>query len=152
MNYLPIAINIGSQQILVVGGGKVAFQKIGGLLRYTRNIKVVAPLVRDEIKAIAGLEIIQKHYDKSDLGTHWVVYAATDSRAINEQIWADGQANHCLVNVVDNPALSNFSSPAIFKNDEVSIAVSTNGSNVKNAIHIRNIIKKIAENGGLEEK
>jgi precorrin-2 dehydrogenase / sirohydrochlorin ferrochelatase len=152
MNFLPIAINIESQRILVVGGGKVALQKIRGLARYSAKIKVVAPFICDEIKALEGIEMVVKFYDEADLDGHLLVFAATDNPTVNAQIWHDGQARRCLVNMVDNPARGDFSSPAIYKKDEVSVAVTTNGSNVKQAIRIRNIIKKMGDEGGLDEE
>ena len=50
-----------------------------------------------------------------------------------------------MVNVVDNRELSDFISPALFKQDEMTVAISSNGQNVKKAVEWRNSIKAILQ-------
>jgi precorrin-2 dehydrogenase/sirohydrochlorin ferrochelatase len=50
------------------------------------------------------------------------------------------------VNVVDDPELCDFISPAIFKQDYMTVAVNSYGVNVKKTIAWRDKIKKLLEN------
>lgn len=147
MYFLPICIDIEHAKILIIGGGKVGLHKVEGLEPFTRNLKVIATQVCDEIRQRQWVEIVEKSYEPSDLDGHLLVYAATNDSMLNSQIRCDARKYRCIVNVVDKPANCDFISPAIFKHDKMSVAVSSNGENVYASIQWRNEIKKLVENG-----
>lgn len=151
MNFLPVSIDIERESILIIGGGKVAIHKIESLEKFTQNIKVVALEVVDEIRERGFIEIVEKAYESSDLEGHLLVYAATDNHELNSQIRSDALNYRCLVNVVDKPVNCDFISPAIYKKDHMTVAVSSNGENVYAAINWRNKIRELGDNGELPE-
>ncbi len=138
--YLPVALNISHKKILLVGGGKVALEKITSLKRYTKHIFIVSEKADKEVRE-AGYPIQYKSYEASDLEGFFLVYACTNEQQKNEEIRSDCHARHILVNVVDNPSRCDFVSPAIYKYDQMSVAVSSNGQNVKRSIQWRNAIR-----------
>lgn len=150
MHFLPISIDIKNEQILIIGGGKVGLHKVEGLERFTQNIKIISREVSDEIKERKWLTIVEKEYEPSDLEGHLIVYAATNNQTLNTQIRNDARAYRCLVNVVDKPANCDFISPAIFKHNDMSVAVSSNGTNVYGSIQWRNAIQHLVETGVIE--
>jgi precorrin-2 dehydrogenase / sirohydrochlorin ferrochelatase len=147
MHFLPICIDIENEKILIIGGGKVGLNKLEGLERFTHNIKVIAPEISQEIRSRSWVEIEEKHYEPSDLKGHLLVYAATNNHELNSQIHKDGREYRCLVNLVDNPSKCDFVSPAIYKQNNMSVAVSSNGEDVHAAIQWRNEIQNLIENG-----
>ena len=150
MNFLPISVNIEDETILIIGGGKVAIHKIESLERFTHNIKVIAPEVVPEIRQRSFIEIVDKLYEPTDLSGHLLVYAATDDQALNSRIRQDGRRFRCLVNVVDKPSNCDFVSPAIYKKDHMTVAVSSNGENVYGSIQWRNAIRDLVEAGEID--
>ena len=76
-----------------------------------------------------------------------MVYAATNNHELNKQIRHDGRKSRILVNVVDKPYECDFVSPAVFKQDNITVAVGSNGENVFAAIHWRNQIRDLAGKG-----
>lgn len=149
MNFFPISINIEQKKILMIGGGKVAYHKITLIQRFTNNITVVAKKIDDNVKK-TGVKYFEKEYEKSDLEGHLLVYAATNSRELNKQIRADGQALGILVNAVDDPEICDFVSPAIYRNGNMTVAVGSNGEDVYKAIAWRDKIKDVMEEGFLK--
>lgn len=141
MIFLPISINVTDKNILVVGGGRVACHKIELLEKFTGNLTVVALNVCDAIKA-KGYTFKEKLYEKSDLQSAFLVYACTNNNEVNQQIKIDAESFGILINVVDNPGLCDFISPAIFKRGNITIAVGSNGQEVRRAIAIRDKIKE----------
>ncbi|NJO90297.1 MAG: hypothetical protein HC831_16135 [Chloroflexia bacterium] len=95
-----------------------------------------------------GINYIEKEYEKSDIHDSFLVYACTNIRELNERIKTDCQEAGKLVNVVDNPALCDFVSPAIFRKSNMSIAVSSNGQDVYKSIRVRNSIRQIFQHDG----
>jgi len=144
MNFLPISINVTDKKILLIGGGRIAFHKIGFIQPFTRNISIVALDIIDEIKAL-GFEYKEKPYDKSDLKGAFLVYACTNIIELNRQVKADAESLGILANVVDNPTLCDFVSPAIYKRDHIAVAVSSNARDVHKAIAVRNKIREILD-------
>ncbi len=141
MLFLPICVNIESQMILVIGGGTAAFHKISSVLKYTTLITAIAPRFSEPMLQ-APVQRIQRPFHISDLDDAFLVYAATDDRELNAAIVAEAQNRNILVNVCDDPSLSTFVSPAIFRQGHMSVAVSSNGSDVKKSVEWRNRIQE----------
>lgn len=139
--FMPISIDVGTQKIVLIGGGKIALQKVEVLSVYARNLIVVAREVCDAIKQ-KGVPYVEKAYDPADIEDAFVVYACTDIRSLNKQIWDDCKQRRILINVVDDPALCDFVTPAIHRRGFVSIAVTSNAQSVMESIKVRNEIKE----------
>ncbi len=144
-NFLPVAIDISESKILVVGGGSSALKKIKILLRSQAIIEVISDSFIDEIREL-DVKCIQKAYESSDLCGYLMLFACTDDEILDKQIATDGREAGVLVNVHDKPALCQFVSPAIYRYGNISVAVSSNGEDVYEAIRLRNIIQEYLEN------
>jgi len=144
-DYLPIAIDISNRKILIIGGGQSALKKIRILQRSGANIEVVAENIIDEVYA-SGVICRQKRYEKGDLNGYLMLYSCSNNETLDKQIAEDGSEAGVLVNVHDNPALCQFVSPAIYRDGNISVAVSSNAENVYEAIRVRNLIQKYLEN------
>lgn len=142
---MPLAIDVKGKKILLIGGGRIAWHKIQSLQQYADNIQVVAPDVSEQIKA-AGIPYQEKPYEPSDLKGSVLVYACTNISSLNEQVLNDAHELGILVNVVDNPSRCDFVSPAIYRKDYLSVAVTSNAQDVYESIALRNRIKEFLEN------
>jgi len=142
--FLPINIRIDDKKILFIGGGNIAMHKLLTVEKYTSNITILSPAIHDDLKG-KGFTEIYKEYEKSDLNGFFLVYACTNNIEVNRRIKADAEICKILVNVVDNRELSDFISPAVFKQDEMTVAISSNGQNVKKSVEWRDKIKAILQ-------
>ena len=143
-NYLPIAINIAGEKILVIGGGPSAWKKIKILQRFDADIEVIALEVCDEIKQ-SGIPYRIKSYEKSDLQGYLMFYSCTNDNEINKQIAKDGYEAGILVNIHDISDLCQFVSPAIYQSGNIRIAVTSNAMDYNASIRIRNEIREFLE-------
>ena len=144
MSFLPIYLNLEKSQILIVGGGRVALQKLQGLIQFTSAITVCAPRVLKSIKVLP-VSVLEQAYSSDLLENASLVYACTNDPDINQQIRIDARLRHILVNVADNPVSGDFISPALCRHKELTVAVSSNGLDVNKAIYWRNRIKTLLE-------
>ena len=131
MNYLPIFFDITGKTCLVVGGGDVALRKCTLLIRCNAHIKLVAPIISDELKTFLkkhSCEFIEREYQSFDLQACALVVAATDGADVNKQIHIDATKQHIPVNVVDQPELCSFIFPSIIDRHPVTIAISSGGN------------------------
>jgi len=150
-NYLPISIDISDQKILIIGGGQSALKKIRILQRFGANLEVVAENIIDEILEI-GITCFQKRYEKSDLKGYLMLYSCTNNDELDRQIVIDGREAGVLVNIHDKPSLCQFVSPAIYKDGNITVAVSSNAQDVYESIRLRNLIQEFLEKEKEKEK
>jgi precorrin-2 dehydrogenase/sirohydrochlorin ferrochelatase len=144
-NFLPISIDISSSKILIIGGGQSALKKIRILQRSGANVEVVAENIIDEVYE-TGVTCFRKCYERSDLNSYLMLYSCTNNETLDRQIAEDGKAAGVLVNIHDNPVLCQFVSPAIYRDGNISVAVSSNAEDVFEAIRLRNLIREYLEN------
>lgn len=131
MNTLyPIFLKLERKPVLVIGGGKVAEQKVKGLLAANANITVLAPRTTEWIHQLASenkIALLTKKYSDNDVKGFFLVFAATNNPEVHEKIFYDAAKWNIPVNVVDVPDLCNFYLASLFQNGDLKIAVSTNG-------------------------
>jgi siroheme synthase-like protein len=140
--YYMACLDLSGRPVLVVGGGRVAHEKIEGLLECGARVTVVALEVRP---GVAGLpvEIHEREYRTEDLDGRFLVVAATSVTAVNRRVYADAEARALLCNVVDVPELCSFILPAVHREDPLAIAVSTGGASPALAKRIRSDIATV---------
>jgi siroheme synthase-like protein len=95
------------------------------------------------------MDYTRGEYRSSHLKGAFLVYAATSDRKVNAEIARDASRRKLLVNVADSATESTFILPAVLRNREISIAVSTNGLSPAKSVRIRDKIKKWIEKGKL---
>jgi len=142
--YLPITLDITGRKILVIGGGPDAAKKLKILLRFTRNVEVLADSVDDEIRE-TGVVYHERQYHPDILDDYILVYVCLNDPVMEARIRRDGDERRVLVNVHDKPDMCRFVSPAIYRKDNISVSVGSDGKNVYEAIAIRDLIREFLE-------
>lgn len=142
--FMPISLDLQNKEILIIGGGKQGAHKIELLLRFTSNIRIISKEFCRKAKELIrenNLKYKEVKYSKRFLKGSHILYACTDDRNLNKKILKDGHSKHMLVNVADDPDICDFVSPAIYIEDNMRVAVSSNGKDVRKSIRWRNLIK-----------
>lgn len=128
----PIFLKTKELQIVVVGGGYVALEKLTFLFKSSPSSKVtlISPMIRKETRSfIKGKPVvyIEDEYKMSYLtGAHMAI-ATTDKPEVNKQVFHDCRSQSILINVADNPPLCDFYMGSIVTKGNLKIAISTNG-------------------------
>lgn len=127
--YFPLLVK-DNFSILVVGGGEVAARKIETLLQIHCGITIIAPQIANLIDRnvqIGSIRWIQREYAPGDCKGFQLVIAATPTREVNRKVSDEAREMGILVNVVDDPVLSTFIFPAVWRHKSLLVAVSTEG-------------------------
>ncbi|ADL12085.1 precorrin-2 dehydrogenase/sirohydrochlorin ferrochelatase family protein [Acetohalobium arabaticum] len=128
--YYPLALDLATKEVLVVGGGAVAERKVQSLLDAEAEVTIISPGLTSKLKRQAEEGLISyedRVYQSSDIDGKFLVIGATDDSEVNEQIAKDALACNLLVNVVDQPELSNFNVPAVIREGSLCLSISTDG-------------------------
>ncbi len=145
MRYYPIYLDISNKRCTVIGGGEVAARKAQRLLECGARVTVVAAKLAPEMEALKAarrIEHVESDYREEALEKAFLVIGATNSAAVNEQVYRDARAKGVLVNVVDDPQLCDFILPSLVERGDLSIAVSTGGKSPALARKMREEIEK----------
>ncbi len=147
-NLYPIFLKTANLQILIVGGGNVAEEKLTFLTKSSPDAKVtmVSPMFRRATKELAdkfNVALITGAYQENYLiGKHMVV-ATTDNPEVNVQVYNDCRKMDKLVNVADNPPYCDFYMGGIVTKGNVKIAISTNGKSPTTAKRLRQFFEEV---------
>ena len=147
-NLYPIFLKTQQLQILIVGGGFVALEKMSFLLKSSpdANVTLVAPFFRDETKEFAQkfhIQMIDDSYNKEYLKNKQIVIATTDNIDVNIQVYQDCKSKNILVNVADNPPFCDFYMGGIVTKGNVKISISTNGKSPTTAKRLRQFFEDV---------
>lgn len=147
-NLYPIFLKCSQLEILLIGGGYVAEEKLHFLTKSSPDARVtlVAPLIREGTEALAracGARLICGGYHAGYLHDKHLVIAATDDPAVNEIIYRDCRQRNILVNVADNPPLCDFYMGGIVTKGHVKVAISTNGQSPTTAKRLREFFEDV---------
>ena len=139
-NFFPMMIRLEGRTCLVVGAGKIAFDKIAGLLTYGARVTAVSPRAIPQIQDLARngkIEWQRRVFTPEDVQNAFLVVSATNSVAVNKAVFRACRAHGVLCNAVDDPARCDFFYPAIVRRGPLQIAISTNGRSPALASRLR---------------
>ena len=153
MTFYPVFLNLRGRRAVVIGGGAVAEQKVRGLLAAGAHVTVVSPETTVGLSTLAaenGIELRRRPYRAGDLAGAWLAIAATDDRTVNASVWAEAERAGVPLNAVDDVEHCSFIAPAIHREGDITVAVSTSGKSPALAARLRRRIANMI--GGAEAR
>jgi len=150
MDYFPIFIDSNKINAMVVGGGDVAARKIELLLKATTQITIMAEQVSANVLRLIEhhhLNWLTHNYRTGLLENKNLVIAATNNSHVNQAIYQEAEQLNILVNVVDQPDLCSYITPAIIDRNPMIIAISSSGSSPVLVRMLREQIDKMLPDG-----
>lgn len=147
-NLYPIFLKAKQLEVLIVGGGFVAEEKLTFLLKSSPDAKVtmVSPMFREgtlQLAKTGHVKLIDATYNRTYLEGKHIVIATTDFPEVNIEVYKDCRAQNKLVNVADNPPYCDFYMGGIVTKGNVKIAISTNGQSPTTAKRLRQFFEDV---------
>ncbi len=143
--YYPIFIKIKGKRCIVLGGGEVALRKVKMLLECEADVTTISPEFHREISRLSKekeIHLIQREYKPGDLKDAMIAIVCTDVKKVNRKVVDEAKKAGVLVNVADDPELSDFIIPSFFRRGNLTVAVSTAGVSPALAKKIRTKLEK----------
>jgi len=145
MILFPAFLKLAGRRCLVVGAGRVAQEKIEGLLRAEADVRVVAPRATRWIRRWARAGEIRwdaRKFRSSDLRGAFLVVAATSSPSLHAEIYTQARRRGVLCNVVDDPEHCDFYYGSVVRRGSLQIAISTGGHSPALAQRLRKRLER----------
>ena len=122
----PLFLKLAGRQVVLVGAGVVATEKLRHLLDAGADVTVVAPHIAPAIAA-AGVTLVRRGFRPSDLDGAWLVIAAAPPD-VNREVAIAAAERRIFVNAVDDPAAASAYAAAVLRRDQLTLAISTDGA------------------------
>ncbi|MEC3905622.1 bifunctional precorrin-2 dehydrogenase/sirohydrochlorin ferrochelatase [Tamlana sp. 2201CG12-4] len=147
-NLYPIFLKAKSLNVLIIGGGFVAEEKLSFLLKSSpdAHVTMVSPMFRKgtlELAKKAEVTLIKEKYKKEHLKGKHIVVATTDIPKVNIKVHKHCRKKSILVNVADNPPFCDFYMGGIVTKGNVKVAISTNGKSPTTAKRLRQFFEEV---------
>ncbi len=125
--HFPLFISLREKDIVIVGGGDVAFHKASMLCRYSPSVTVLSKEFSNEFE---GLDVKRVYASGEDImtlaGKPFLVICATDDHELNNDIMVYCRRNGILCNNVDVTD-SDVYFGSLIKGGPLTISISTDG-------------------------
>jgi len=144
--FYPVFLDLRGRRAVVIGGGAVAEQKVHGLVGAGAHVTVVSTDVTPALGALArrnAIEHKRRPYRRGDLKGAWLAIAATDDRGTNGAVWAEAEQLGVPLNAVDDLEHCSFIAPALHREGDITVAVSTAGKSPALAVRLRQRIARL---------
>lgn len=148
-NLFPVFLKLENKHLLIIGGGKIAFEKLQAVLSNSpkTKIRLVAPDVLPEIMEFVvdhtNICFHKKEYVKEDLRDIDLVISAIGNAHLSAQIKKDANDAGILINVADTPDLCDFYLGSVVSKGNLKIAISTNGKSPTMAKRVKETLNDV---------
>lgn len=131
MKSFPMFIRTSGRRVVICGGGEQAAQKARLILKTDARIVLAAHGLDDELAALVadgraewhGGAIAPALFEGAAM-----TFVATGCPAVDASLHALVKVARCPVNVVDQPALCDMTTPSLVDRDPVVVAIGTEGT------------------------
>ena len=148
MDHFPIFLDLNGRRCLVLGGDATAAQKAEDLLRAGARVTLLAPDPGEACTELARLRpervtLLRAGYRPGDEHGAALVLSTLDDDATNRTLAHRCQAAGIPVNVVDQPALCSYITPAVVDRSPLQVAITSGGAAPVLARQIRSQIETL---------
>ncbi len=145
MAYFPLFMDLTKKKCLVVGGGKVAWRKARAMADYGALVTVIAEAACSQMEEFGKQEgrlLLRKAEPRDAEGADLVICASDDHR-LHQEIFAFCQERQIPVNTADDKELCSFYFPALVRQKDVVVGISTGGQSPAEARYLREQVEKM---------
>lgn len=144
----PVFLKLNNLSVLIVGGGKVALEKLTAVLENSPKSRVtlVAEEIQDELRqfvsSFSNVELVQETFGVEHLEGKQVVIAAVNDIEVSQKIKVLANSKGLLFNAADKPELCDFYLGSTVTKGNLKIGISTNGKSPTIAKRLKEIFNE----------
>lgn len=142
MARFPLFIDLENAEVLIVGGGETARRKMEAMLPFGARITVVSPQFTGDF---APAKTIEQEFSPELLDTapFALVIAATSSFEVNHAVCMAAKSRNIPINAVDDPENCTFYFPAVVKDGDVVVGISSGGKSPLVARYVKELVSQV---------
>lgn len=145
----PASLMVEDRSCVVVGGGKVALHKTHLLVEAGARVRVIAPAPGAEWRSLVeagAVTLTEQAFAEAALEGAFLVFAATNDKAVNRHILEACRRRHILCCCVDgNWTAGDFVTPAVFRKHDLTVSISTGGQSCRRSRLVKDNLSRHVE-------
>ncbi|KAJ57065.1 siroheme synthase [Actibacterium mucosum KCTC 23349] len=148
MQSFPMFHRLAGRRVVIAGGGEQAAQKARLMLKTEAQLEFLAPHLDDELQAIVTrgrARPISGRVNVESFADTALVFIATGCPGLDAALHTLAKAAGAVVNVVDQPALCDVTTPSIVDRDPVVVAIGTEGTSPVLARRIKTDLEQMLD-------
>jgi siroheme synthase-like protein len=141
----PVLLKLRGRLTVVIGGGYGTEDRVRALLAAGARVRLISPASTEQITRWVEqgrIEHLTREYAPGDLEGAFLVIACPRDRAHNARIWEEAEARGILMDAIDDSPHANFILPAIHRQRDLVVAVSSSGKSPALASRVRDRIAR----------
>jgi glutamyl-tRNA reductase len=142
----PVSLLLEDKDCLIVGGGQGIARKLENMIHSGARLTLISPDLSQSTRDIINensISWIEREFVIADLEGRDLVYTGTSDTELNKKVLQECKKRRILCCPIDrNWPEGDFTTPAIFRKDELSIAVSTGGASCRRSKLIKQSLAK----------
>ncbi|NCN08767.1 MAG: bifunctional precorrin-2 dehydrogenase/sirohydrochlorin ferrochelatase [Leptospira sp.] len=127
----PAFLNLKGRNVLLIGGGNVAMEKLPNLVLAQARTTLIASHINEEcqsfLKEHPEIQVKQREIQLFDLEGRDLIFSATNNKQLNAEMVEYAHKQKIWINSCDDPDNCDFYSASVFDRGPIRIAVSTDG-------------------------
>ncbi|RBP68425.1 precorrin-2 dehydrogenase/sirohydrochlorin ferrochelatase [Alkalibaculum bacchi] len=144
--YYSVMIEMRGKNVVVFGGGKIAYRKVVSLLQCEAKVTVISVDFTYEfdelLNQFPSITLIKDSYKKEYLKGNYLIVGATNAKDINISISEDAKELKILCNIVDSGEASDYIVPSVVRRGDLILSVSTSGKSPSLSKKIKNSLEE----------
>lgn len=152
-NY-PIFLDLAGKDILVIGAGKAAAEKIPRLLQSECKLTVIAEAINEKVSDMllkTETTLINRKAKMSDIDGRFMVFFCADDKEASAEFREYAAKRKILFNSADDPHNCDFYTCAAVDRGTVTLAISTQGKYAGFAAMLRRLIDTLLPADSVED-
>ena len=123
-------VKLSGAVVVIAGGGELALRKARLVTGDGVKLNIIAHVISAALKAeLAGrAAFIERGASAADFAGAKLVFIAVEDAEEAARLGAIARENGALVNVVDQPDISDFFTPSIIERGDITVSISTGGA------------------------
>ncbi len=150
MQSFPMFLKMAGRRVVIAGGGEQAAQKLRLMLKTEAALSLLAPTLDEELAGAVARGRVSHHSGPvtgAEFAGAALVFVATGCPGADACLHAIAKSAGALVNVVDQPALCDATTPSIVDRDPLVVAVGTEGTAPVLARSVKTRIEQMLDPG-----
>lgn len=148
VRYFPIFVSLKQKKVKIFGGGTIALRRTAVLLDFCNQIEIIAPCICPELSELCCknlLTMTHRAYQHGDCSGAFLVIAATDDQLVNAEIARECEQFGILISVASNTDQCTFLFPAIIREEDIVVGVTSGGQDHSKVKEVAKNIRKIKQ-------
>ncbi|AEB12600.1 precorrin-2 dehydrogenase/sirohydrochlorin ferrochelatase family protein [Marinithermus hydrothermalis] len=140
MRYFPVMLDLKGRPVVFVGGGGETEAKVQRLVEAGARVTLISPEAHPALEPLAAAGRIRwerRAYREGDLAGAVLAFAHPKDPAVTGRVFAEAERRGVFLNAVDAPRHASFILPAVHRQGDLVVAVSTSGKAPALAVRLK---------------